>query len=311
MGEWSHPRIRREGSPRIPTTRDDAVMHAAPSPYELVDAGDDRRLERFGAVVVDRPAPTALAPRREPSAWDDSSARFAAGAAGGPGRWTIAAPLPEPWLVELEQVTFELRPTDTGQVGLFPEHAAQWPWLRDRTIERLPTGPVDVLHLFAYTGGATLAVARIGGRVVHVDASRSAVAWARRNADRSGLGDRTIRWIVDDAGAFAAREVRRGRRYAGLVLDPPSYGHGPRGETWRLADDLDGLLAACAALLEPDGFALLTAHTPGEDPDRLGRRLEGLRRARADRIEVGDLVLEGRSGTRLHLGAWARLAGPR
>jgi len=286
-------------------------MQASLGTYELIDAGDDRRLERFDGVVVDRPAPTALAPRRAASAWHEASARFTAGPAARAGSWTITAPLPDPWLVRLQDVAFELRPTNTGQVGLFPEHEAHWPWLRDRTRERLPEGPVEVLHLFGYTGGATLAIAGAGAGVVHVDASRSALAWARRNAERSGMADRRIRWIVDDAGAFAARETRRGRRYAGLILDPPSYGHGPSGETWRLADDLDRLLASCATLLEPGGFALLTAHTPGEDADRLARRLTVLRRVTTDRVEMGDLTLVARSGTRLHLGAWARVGGPR
>ena len=153
------------------------------------------------------------------------------------------------------------------------------PWLRDRVGERLADAPPPVLHLFAYTGLATLALAAAGAAVTHVDASRPTVTWARRNAERSGLADRPIRWIVDDALAFTNREVRRGRRYAGVVLDPPSYGHGPAGGgDWRIEDDLPRLLAAAAALLEPDGFVLLTAHTPEFGPDRLAAvRPDGVR----------------------------------
>ena len=170
----------------------------------------------------------------------------------------------------------ELRATEAGQVGLFPEHAAMLPWLRAR-VAGAPAaalaprpGPPAVLHLFAYTGLATLAMAAAGAAVTHVDASRPTVAWARRNAERSGLGDRPIRWIVDDALAFAEREVRRGRRYAGVVLDPPSYGHGPAGR--RVADRRRPARRSSTwlrALLEPAGFVLLTAHTPGFDADRL------------------------------------------
>jgi len=286
-------------------------MHPLPGSYELIDAGDDRRLERFGQAVVDRPAPTALAPRRDTAAWERATARFSPGRDADSRGWAFTAPLPDPWTVDLDGAIFELRATDTGQVGLFPEQAINWTWLRDRIVERLAAGPVRVLHLFAYTGGATLAAAAAGGSVVHVDASRPSVAWARRNAERSDLADRPIRWLVDDVAAFAAREARRRRRYQGLVLDPPTYGHGPRGETWHLAEDLDALLATCSALLDRDAFALLTAHTPGEHPERLSRRLLNLRPATTEGVEMGQLCLDARSGTRLHLGAWARLGGLR
>ncbi len=286
-------------------------MHAVSGPYELVDAGDGRRLERFGSVLVDRPAQPAVGSVLDPGSWKEAGARYIEDRAAGHGHWAIADSLPDPWELELAGMTFELRPTDAGQVGVFPEHAVHWSWLRDRATERLAGGGVEVLHLFAYTGGATLAVAGTGAAVVHVDASRPSVAWARRNADRSGLADRPVRWIVDDAAAFAAREVRRGRRYAGLVLDPPTYGHGPAGQAWRLSEDLDELLAAGAALLASDAFILLTAHTPGETPERLAHRLVVAVRHARPSIECGELVLDARSGTRLLLGAWARCGGPR
>jgi 23S rRNA (cytosine1962-C5)-methyltransferase len=275
-----------------------------PSPadcWELVDAGDERRLERFGGTTVDRPAPTALGPRRDPAAWSAADAVFAAGSAPDGGRWGVAAPLPDPWLVVIDDLTLELRLTEAGQVGLFPEHAGRWSWLRERVMERAGLGPVNVLHLFAYTGGATLVMAKARASVVHVDASRPAITWARRNAERSGLAAVPIRWLVDDAATFVARERRRGRRYDGVVLDPPTYGHGPNGQPWRLAEDLGSLLEACAAVLDPDGFAL----------ERLGGRLAAARRISPTAVEVGDLVLEARSGVRLHLGAWAGIGGPR
>ena len=165
--------------------------------------------------------------------------------------------------------------------------------------------PPAVLHLFGYTGLATLAMAAAGAAVAHVDSARPAVAWARRNADRSGLNDRPIRWIVDDALDFTMREVRRSRRYAGVVLDPPSYGHGPGGRPWRLEDHLGPLLDAAAQLLEPGGFVLLTAHTPGFDGDRLAAELGGAVPG-SGAIERGGLGLDTDDGRRLELGAFAR-----
>lgn len=286
-------------------------MQAEGRGYELIDAGDERRLEKFGQVLVDRPAPAAIGPQRDRDAWRTADARYAVDPIEGRGRWTVSGQVPDPWTVEVGSLSLELRLADGGQVGLFPEQVLGWPWLeaqvRERAVDRTP----EVLHLFAHTGGATLVAAAAGASVVHVDASRPAVAWARANAVRSGLGARPVRWIVDDAGAFVAREVRRRRRYDGLALDPPSYGHGPRGRTWRLVDDLDALLDACRPLLAAGAFVLLTAHTPGEDGDRLASRLAVLGRSPGAPTERGDLSLVARSGVRLHLGAWARIGSTR
>ena len=209
-------------------------------------------------------------------------------------------------------MTLELRPTDAGQVGVFPEHAEMLPWLRERIADRLATMPerkTSILHLFAYTGLVTLALAQAGAAVTHVDAARPTVAWARRNAELSGLADAPIRWIVDDARAFTEREARRGRRYAGLVLDPPTYGHGSGGRAWRIETDLEPLLAAARAILDPDGFVLLTGHTPMFGPDDLaGALARGLGRPRG-RIETGELGLTSSDGRRLQLGSYARLTG--
>jgi 23S rRNA (cytosine1962-C5)-methyltransferase len=180
------------------------------------------------------------------------------------------------------------------------------PWLRDRVAARQGR---PVLHLFAYTGLATLALAGAGAAVVHVDAARPTVSWARRNTELSGLGDRPLRWIVDDAVAFSEREVRRGRRYAGIVLDPPSYGHGPGSGAWRIAEDLIGLLASGARLLEPDGFVLLTAHSPGFESDRLADHLGRAFGRRAAELDAGPLELVSPDGRALELGAFARIAG--
>jgi 23S rRNA (cytosine1962-C5)-methyltransferase len=189
------------------------------------------------------------------------------------------------------------------------------PWLRARIQARAgaevdgSAAPPQVLHLFAYTGLATLAMAEAGAAVTHVDASRPAVAWARRNATESGLDDRPVRWVVDDALAFTEREIRRGRRYDGVVLDPPTYGHGPRTGAWRLEQDLVALLTACGRVLRDDGFALLTAHTAGFGPDRLRDELVAALGRPPSATEAGDLHLVTPDGRRLELGAFARTPG--
>jgi 23S rRNA (cytosine1962-C5)-methyltransferase len=271
----------------------------------LVDVGGAARLEWFGDRLVDRPCPPALESRHDPARWQDADLRFDRG-----GGWSGRALADGPWPLGVDGLTLDLRATDAGQVGFFPEHAAMLPWLRDRVAERTGgDGPPAVLHLFAYTGLATLALAGAGAVVTHVDAARPTVAWARHNAERSGLADRPIRWIVDDAIAFTEREIRRGRRYAGVVLDPPSYGHGPGSGAWRIETGLSPLLAAVGRLLEPDGFLLLTAHTPSLGSDRLSSEVRQGLGYPAAAVEAGNLTLRTVDGRRLDLGAFARVSG--
>jgi 23S rRNA (cytosine1962-C5)-methyltransferase len=266
---------------------------------ELLDAGDGRRLDSFGPRIVDRPAPSALWPPRLPSAdWSAADLRFDRGAG-----W--AGSDLGPWTVEIDGLSIELRPTEAGQVGLFSEHASFWAWLRSALAGRQEP---QVLNLFAATGATTLALARAGARVTHVDASRPAVAWARRNAELSGLTDAPVRWIVDDALGFAGREARRGRRYDGFVLDPPSFGHGPRGTRWELADALPVLLDACAAMAADDAFVLLTAHTTGLRADDLGDALVDAFQPGPGGEQVAEVIeLVARSGAILPLGVAARM----
>lgn len=270
---------------------------------ELLDAGGGARLERFGPFRVDRPAPGALGERRDPAAWRSVDLRF-----DRDRGWTgpAAGAATHGWEVRLADLRWILRATAAGQVGLFPEHAAMLPWLRDRIDARTGAGrEASVLHLFAYTGLATLSMAAAGATVAHVDASRPAVAWAREIAAMNGLDAAPIRWLVDDVPAFVAREIRRTRRYDGVVVDPPTYGHGGSGRAWQLDRDLDGLLVDVGRLLPPDGFVLLTAHTPGYDGDRLATALGRFR----GRIEAGTLGSTATSGARIELGAYARLDG--
>ena len=272
-------------------SRDDALVED----YELIDAGDGRRLERFGRYLVDRPYPGADSPPRAPERWAHADLRFERDAGwSGPAAKTAS----KGWTVGVDDLRFELRPTAAGQVGLFPEHATLLPWLRERVTAS--GEPPDVLNLFAYTGMISLALAKAGASVVHVDAAKPSVDWARRNAALDGLDDRPIRWLVDDARAFVAREGRRARRYDGVVLDPPTYGHGTSGKAWRLERDLPPLLDDIQRVLAPGGFLLLTAHSEALDPFTLGGFL-------GRDVEIGDLAISATSGALLHLGAFARI----
>ena len=269
--------------------------------YALLDVGDGARLERFGTRITDRPHGGALGARRAPSRWRAADLRFDRDAG-----WTADDPdALDPWTIRVAGLELGLRPTDAGQVGLFPDHLGSLAWLVEQVASR--DEPL-VLHLFAYTGLATLAMSRAGAAVAHVDASRPSVTWARENAARNDLADRPIRWLVDDASRFVAREARRGRRYDGIVLDPPSYGHGEHGgRSWRIETDLLPLLDACRAILDDDGFVLLTAHTETLPADRLGNALATTWASRrADRMEIGELGLDSEAGGRLELGAFAR-----
>lgn len=251
--------------------------------YELIDFGRGRRLERFGALVLDRPWPAvARSEPRRPDVWDRADARFE-GSRGGEGRWVARGALPRSWKIRLAGLFLQLKPTPWGQVGVFPEQQANWQWLArqlgpppgaSQPALTIPTqsqpARLRILNLFAYTGATTLAAAACWAEVVHVDAAANIVAWARQNAALCGLEGRPIRWIVEDAQKFVRRELRRGNRYHGVILDPPSYGRGPHGEVWRLSKHLGGLLAGCAELLAGQRRLLvLSCHTPGFGPERL------------------------------------------
>jgi 23S rRNA (cytosine1962-C5)-methyltransferase len=262
--------------------------------HELLDFGEGRRLERFGALVLDRPCPTAEGLAKGDAAlWDRADAAFVR-TEGKTGYWVLDRRVPERWTIRHGPVTLELKPTEFGHLGVFPEQAANWDWLAgqirrarethpsasasERTTRRDQSDPSDilpplrVLNLFAYTGASTLAAAAAGAEVVHVDAARNVVAWARRNAELSGLADAPIRWIAEDATKFVKRELKRGNRYDAVILDPPSYGHGPRGEVWRLSKHLPRLLEMCAELTAGRRrFLLVTCHTPKFGPARLER----------------------------------------
>lgn len=237
--------------------------------YALLDTGNGRKLERFGRLKLVRPEPQALwHPSLAPDEWDSADAFFDAKPNEGRGgedddtwgRWRFARELAPEWRVEFENITMLCRFSAFRHVGLFPEQAPHWRWIRD-TATRLGTGRPKLLNLFAYTGAASVLAASAGYEVTHVDASKKAIAWAKENQAASGLGAAPIRWICDDATKFVAREVRRGNRYHGILLDPPKFGRGPANETWRIEDGLSPMLADCARLLaDGPAFLMLTAY---------------------------------------------------
>lgn len=277
--------------------------------YELIDFGSGRKLERFGQVMLDRPSPAADQQVPVcPAMWDEATARFERRSADT-GRWRAAKGLPEQWPLEMADLRFVLKPTPFGHVGIFPEQETNWQWMRRVAARR--TSELRVLNLFAYTGGSTLAAAQGGAAVVHVDAARNVVQWARENAKASRLSEASIRWIVDDARRFVTREIRRGAQYDAVILDPPSYGHGPKGQTWKLASDLMPLLADCRRLLsDRPAFVLLTCHSPGYGPAELGACLQETLFGRCShQVDARPLTISTADGRRLHAGAVARWPG--
>ncbi|MFN0057695.1 MAG: class I SAM-dependent methyltransferase [Planctomycetota bacterium] len=274
------------------------------SGYQLIDSGDQLKLERFGAFVLTRPASQAVWPRRNLATWHKVDASFERNSSGS-GNWRIESTLPPCWSMQYFNFTFTLRPNEHGNVGIFPEQEPCWSWII-ATVKAVapPIKSFDVLNLFGYTGGSTLAALAAGANVVHVDASRTSVQAARENVAASGLGDRSVRWIVEDAGKFVERELRRARRYHGIVLDPPSYGRGTNGEIWQIERDLVPLLANCQRLLHEDArFLLLTSHTPGFTPLVLANLLEAPSGVAAD---CGEMLLRDTRERALPSGAFAR-----
>lgn len=230
--------------------------------YELIDTSDGERLERWGDVTLIRPDPQIIWKNAaEAEEWNSAHARYIRSDKGG-GAWDFRRKLPESWKISYGDLTFMVKPTGFKHTGLFPEQAVNWDYCGD--IIRAAARPVNVLNLFAYTGGATLACAAAGASVCHCDAVKGMVDWARTNANLSGLSDKPIRWIVDDAIKFIRREIRRGTRYDGVILDPPSYGRGTNGEMWKLEDSIYGLMEDITALLSDKPlFVLLNSYTTG------------------------------------------------
>lgn len=273
--------------------------------YGLIDCGHGRKLERYGRFRFIRPEPQAL---WAPATVDwRAHGEFVPGAdEDGGGRWQFAdRSVPPGWELGWEEVRFHANCTPFRHLGFFPDMAPVWHWMRERIADKAePT----CMNLFGYTGVGTLALAAAGAHMVHVDASKKSVAAARANAELSGMADRPVRWIVDDAAKFAAREVRRGHRYDGIILDPPKYGRGPDGEIWRLEQDLPGLIDHCRSLLDENSrFLFLTVYAVRMSALAIGELLKQAFAGLPGRVEAGELaVREEARGLILPTAIWAR-----
>ena len=241
--------------------------------YEVLDTGDGEKLERWGDKILRRPDPQTIWPKHDPALWTRAQATYHRSERGG-GTWEFRETLPEKWKIRYGELTFWVRPTGFKHTGLFPEQAANWDWMAER-IRRSGRRDVRVLNLFGYTGGATLACAAAGAHVTHVDAAKGMVLWAKENRELSGLPEERFRFIVEDALRFVQRELRRGNRYDGILMDPPSYGRGPSGEVWKLEDAFFQLVDTCAqALSEQPVFFLVNGYTTGFQASVLGNLID-------------------------------------
>lgn len=265
--------------------------------YELLDTSDGERLERWGRYILIRPDPQVIWKNaREHRLWTKADAGYRRSSSGG-GAWSENK-LPESWTVTYRDLTFRIKPMGFKHTGLFPEQAANWDWFSQ--LIRDAGRPIRVLNLFAYTGGATVAAAKAGASVCHVDAAKGMVAAAKENAALSGLSDAPIRYIVDDCVKFVEREIRRGNTYDGIIMDPPSYGRGPTGEVWKIEDSVDALVSLTAKVLSPKPlFFLLSSYTTGLSPSAMRyiteMRLSKTFGGKSEANELGLRVTQSRS----------------
>lgn len=232
--------------------------------YEVLDCAGGEKLERWGDYLLVRPDPQVIwnTPKNNPG-WKKKNGHYHRSTKGG-GEWEFFK-LPEQWSINYGELTFNLKPFSFKHTGLFPEQAANWEWFSE--LIRNADRPIKVLNLFAYTGGATVAAAKAGASVTHVDASKGMVGWAKENAASSGLSDAPIRWLVDDCGKFVEREIRRGNKYDAIIMDPPSYGRGPKGEIWKIEDSIYPFVELCSNILSDNPlFFLINSYTTGLAP---------------------------------------------
>lgn len=235
--------------------------------YQVLDTSRGEKLERWGDYILVRPDPQVIwDTKRENKYWKKKNGHYHRSTKGG-GEWEFFD-LPEQWSIQYKDLTFQLKPFSFKHTGLFPEQAVNWDWFSEKI--RKANRPVKVLNLFAYTGGATLAAASAGASVTHVDASKGMVTWAKENAKSSGLADAPIRWLVDDCVKFVEREIRRGNKYDAIIMDPPSYGRGPKGEIWKIEESLYPFVKLCTQILaDKPLFFLINSYTTGLAPSVL------------------------------------------
>ncbi len=274
--------------------------------YELLDSGDGEKLERYGDVVVSRPDPQALWPKRlSEKEWQAAQAHFTRESKNA--GWEFRGVVPERWPINFAGLSFYIKPSSFKHTGLFPEQATNWDFIREQ-VKRREGKEVRVLNLFGYTGGASLAAAQAGAKVVHVDGSKVAIGWGRDNAELSGLKEKPIRWILDDAVAFVKREIKRGNKYEGVIMDPPAFGHGPDGEVWKIEESLLPLFGLCQQLFSEEAlFFLVNGYASGYSAIAYKNNLDHFMKSFGGSVEMGELTIaEKESGRLLPCGIFAR-----
>lgn len=265
--------------------------------YSLLDSGDGEKLESYGGIILSRPDPQALWKKSSPEKqWASAAAKFSRDDKNS--GWIFAEGAPKEWTINFGGLKLIIKPTAFKHTGLFPEQLPNWMWLKE--ILEKTARPANVLNLFGYTGGATLSAALAGANVTHVDASKAAVNWARKNSELSGLKSKPIRWIVDDVMLFLKREIKRGNLYDGIIMDPPAFGHGPKGELWKIENDLPTLFDLCQlALSESPIFFLVNGYASGYSSIAYQNNLSAIFKGRGGETEIGELAIRETESKRL------------
>lgn len=271
------------------------------APYLLLDSGHEQRLEQFGPYRIIRPCHQAVWRPRDPSLWKQVDALFTREEGN---QWKFYKKIPSSWEMKLEDLIVKIVPTDFGHLGVFPEHHAQWDWMISK-MNRVKHQP-NILNLFAYSGAATLKLAKHGAKVCHLDASKKAISWAVENATLNHLENAPIRWIIDDVLKFLRREIKRGVTYDGIVLDPPSFGKGSQGEVFKIENDILVLLELCSQVLKKEAlFVLFTCHTPGFTPSVMEYLMKDMM-GNKGKIESGEMLVPSKTSVALPSGVFAR-----
>lgn len=275
--------------------------------YELIDSGEGEKLERWGNFFLSRPDPIAIWPKYlKEEEWKKANAVYKRNNEGG-GKWETKETIPEKWEISYKDLRFLIKPTPFKHTGLFPEQSSNWDFFIKKIQEE--KRPLSILNLFAYTGGATIACAKAGAKVCHVDSSRGIVEWAKENAEINGLKDK-IRWIVDDVIKFTDREIKRGIKYDAIIMDPPSFGRGSKGEVWKLEEDLWPLVKSATKLLTDDSlFFHINSYSTGMSPTTIGNILKSVIKNKGT-IETGELGLQEKNSQRIlpqgTFGRWSK-----
>ncbi|MBI5728900.1 MAG: class I SAM-dependent methyltransferase [Candidatus Magasanikbacteria bacterium] len=283
-----------------------SILETPPSAdYELLDSGDGEKLERYGNVVIARPDPQTLWRKQlSEKEWQKANAYFTRSSTDA--AWSTRGEVPEKWAIEFGGLKFWIKLSAFKHTGLFPEQLSNWQWTEG--LIRGAKRPVSVLNLFGYTGGASLAAAKAGSEVCHVDGSKAAIGWARNNAELSGLGDKPIRWILDDAAKFVQREIKRGHKYDGIIMDPPAFGHGPNKELWKIEDSFLPFIEMCKKTLSDNPlFFLVNGYAAGYSALAYKNSLQPIVSAYGGKMEIGELAIaESKSDRLLPCGIFAR-----